>query len=140
MEQEPQKNLQNQRKVGKKDESSKKAQPASYEYTSDHVGHILLKNLRDLLETLLFYVGLPITVLYPVAILFYWAQIRSTYSTDFEASWHAVLLIPRDFAVVEIVKVLTLGTSDVLSIICIVALVVFFLEKEGEETNLGRYS
>lgn len=139
MEQEPQKNLQNQRKVGKKDESSKKAQPASYEYTSDHVGHFL-KNLRDLLETLLFYVGLPITVLYPVAILFYWAQIRSTYSTDFEASWHAVLLIPRDFAVVEIVKVLTLGISDALSIICIVALVVFFLEKEGEETNLGRYS
>ena len=101
MEQKPQKTRQSNRKGGNKDDTSKSVQPASNEYTSAHVGHFL-KNLRNLLETLLFYVGLPITTLYPVAMLFYWAQIRSTYDTDFEASWHAALLIPKEFAVVEI--------------------------------------
>jgi hypothetical protein len=139
MEQEPQNTLQGKREDGKKDDPSKKAQSASVEYTSAHVGHFL-KNLRDLLEVLLFYIALPITTLYPMAVLFYWAQIRTSYDTDFEASWHAALLIPKNFAVVEIVKDLTLGASSTLLIVYIVALTVFFLEKEGEETSLERHN
>ena len=78
-------------------------------------------HLRDLTERVVFYVGVPAVTLYPVGALFYWIQLISHYHMDFESSWHAVLLIPRPFVIVEIARQLTLGGSATLTLMIMIA-------------------
>ena len=72
--------------------------------------------LRDLLERAIFYLGVPAITAYPLGVLFYWIQIRSHYDISADASWQAVIQIPREFVIAKtaamLVESLAFATPD----------------------------
>ncbi len=70
--------------------------------------------LRDLVERVIFYVGVPAVTLYPVGALFYCVQFLTHYDMDLTPSWHAVLVIPRELVLVETLTLLAAGIAGLL--------------------------
>jgi hypothetical protein len=70
--------------------------------------------LSDLVERVIFYVGVPAVTLYPVGALFYCVQLMAHYDMDLSSSWHAVLEIPRELVLVETISLLVTGIAGLL--------------------------
>jgi hypothetical protein len=70
--------------------------------------------LRDFVERVIFYVGVPAVTLYPVGALFYYVQFVTHYDMDLSSSWHAVLEIPRELVLVETLSLLAVGIAELL--------------------------
>ena len=70
--------------------------------------------LRDLVERVIFYVGVPAVTLYPVGALFYCLQLVTHYEMDLTSSWHTVLVIPRELVLVETLSLLAEGIAGLL--------------------------
>jgi hypothetical protein len=83
--------------------------------------------LRDLVERVIFYVGVPAVTLYPIGALFYCVQFVTHYNMDLTPSWHAVLVIPRELVLVETITLLVAGIAGLLPFMVVYVALSFLL-------------
>ena len=94
--------------------------------------------LRDLVERVIFYVGVPAVTLYPVGALFYCVQFMTHYDMDLTPSWHAVLVIPRELVLVETLSLLAGGIAGLLPFMAVYVGLSFLLFTMGLRRAWGR--
>jgi hypothetical protein len=112
----------------------------SLPHNEQHVlaAHRATVHIRDLLETIIFYVGLPLATLYPLGALFYWIQLRRDFEINSQAAWQGVVLIPEQFVVSQFSWQLVFGreTTTFLPVI-LIAVSVAILIALKESRNLS---
>lgn len=113
----------------------------SLPHNEQHVlaAHHATVHIRDLLEKIIFYVGVPLATLYPLGALFYWIQLWRDFEIDSQAAWQGVVLIPKQFVVSQFSWQLVFGreTTTLLPVI-IVAVAVAILIALEESRNVVR--
>ena len=111
---------------------------------SSTMGEQLASSLhfRDLIETIILYVGLPAATLYPIGTLLYLSELFFFYgkspfiNADFSSVAYAVILIPDVYIMLQAFAVLTWGGYPLLAVLVPAILLSFLFYARREDWKI----
>ena len=88
-------------------------------------------SLWDWLERLVLYAALPVVTFYPIGAFLYWLQLMINYGLDEDGAMYAVLLLPREFVVGQVIWSLTVGLRRLVPIVIPAVLISYIITTLG---------
>jgi hypothetical protein len=83
------------------------------------------------LERLVLYAALPVVTFYPIGAFLYWLQLMINYGLDEDGSMYAVLLLPREYVIGQVIWALTVGLRRLFPIVIPAVLISFVITTLG---------